>query len=619
MRQLVRSRWFALADLALVLACGFIWIARPQGGAWVLLVALLPWLARIVTGQYRHKFSGLDLPIAVFLLTAGVGVWAAYDGQAAWAKFWVLVAAVLIYAALAGQPEANLSEVAGLTGLMGVMIAVYFALSYDWHLQSSDFTFLNRLGPAWMAVRPELALRPANPNVVGGLLAMLVFFPLALGLSSWREQRYNWAALACACTLLILIGLLLTSSRGAWLAFGAALGFWFAWGISGLLANPLRLGRTSIFAMIVCVGILLTVWFVLTFPGGFLGLIARLPGLESGSSRLDLARSAFNLIGDAPLTGGGLWAFPGLFSQYIMVTPYFVYNYSHDLYLDVILEQGVVGGVALLTVFLLSGLALASRMGKATGKGLIATLSVATLASLIALLLHGLVDDALYGGRGTPLLLLVPGMAVALYRATQPAESRITAPSRQGLVNNVTPFGLAILLGLVLLIGWRKPLLASWQANLGSVQLAKLDLHGWPSDRWNENPDVSATRSAQAAFVQSLALDPANRTANHRMGLIAMQAREFQTARGYLEMAYSQDPEHRGVIKSLGYCYVWLDHLEDAAELLADIPEAEYEMSMYSRWWKAQGRADLSEQALKMKAILHDRNSTTIGRSTDTK
>jgi hypothetical protein len=51
-------------------------------------------------------------------------------------------------------------------------------------------------------------------------------------------------------------------------------------------------------------------------------------------------------------------------------------------------------------------------MGKVPGRSLIATLSLATLASLVAVLLHGLVDDALYGNRGTPLLLLVPGMAV---------------------------------------------------------------------------------------------------------------------------------------------------------------------------------------------------------------
>jgi hypothetical protein len=92
-----------------------------------------------------------------------------------------------------------------------------------------------------------------------------------------------------------------------------------------------------------------------------------------------------------------------------------------------------------------------------------------------------------------------------------------------------------------------------------------------------------------------------------------MQAREYLTAKGYLEMAHSQDSKHRGVIKSLGYCYVWLDQLEDAAELLADIPEAEYEMGVYSWWWKTQGRADLADRALEMKAILHDLKSTTSG------
>jgi hypothetical protein len=57
----------------------------------------------------------------------------------------------------------------------------------------------------------------------------------------------------------------------------------------------------------------------------------------------------------------------------------------------------------------------------------------------------------------------------------------------------------------------------------------------------------------------------------------------LSNAQGYLETPIPGSQTSRGD-QMLGYCYVWLDQLEDAAELLADIPEAEYEMSVYS-WW----------------------------------
>jgi hypothetical protein len=88
-------------------------------------------------------------------------------------------------------------------------------------------------------------------------------------------------------------------------------------------------------------------WFVLTFRG-FLGLLDQLPGLADGSSRLDLAQRSIS-IGDAAFTGGGLWLFQDFFPIHY---GYSVFRCTTTamIFLDVALEQGVVGGVALLMV-----------------------------------------------------------------------------------------------------------------------------------------------------------------------------------------------------------------------------------------------------------------------------
>jgi hypothetical protein len=42
MRQLLKSRWFALVDLLLVIVGGAVWMLKPEMGLWSILIALSP-------------------------------------------------------------------------------------------------------------------------------------------------------------------------------------------------------------------------------------------------------------------------------------------------------------------------------------------------------------------------------------------------------------------------------------------------------------------------------------------------------------------------------------------------------------------------------------------------
>jgi thioredoxin-like negative regulator of GroEL len=76
-----------------------------------------------------------------------------------------------------------------------------------------------------------------------------------------------------------------------------------------------------------------------------------------------------------------------------------------------------------------------------------------------------------------------------------------------------------------------------------------------------------------------------------------MYRREFDSAAHFLETALSQAPAHRGIIKALAYCYVWLGDMEKAQVLLRQIPEAAEELDVYIWWWTTQQRSDLSAKA----------------------
>jgi tetratricopeptide (TPR) repeat protein len=106
-------------------------------------------------------------------------------------------------------------------------------------------------------------------------------------------------------------------------------------------------------------------------------------------------------------------------------------------------------------------------------------------------------------------------------------------------------------------------------------------------------------------FQRALEYDADNQTANHRLGLLAATARNFELAAGYLQKAYDVNPSHRGIIKNLGYSYVWLGQADEAQPLLARIPETKYELDVYVWWWGNQKRDDLAAYALQMSGSLN--------------
>jgi O-antigen ligase len=463
MDRLVSSRWFALADLILVLGCGAIWIAWPAAGGWPILIALLPWAVRLAAGLFPFQKSILDFPIIAFLLTAGVGVWAAYDREAALVKFWILISAVLLYYALAGQPKANLRILTGLFGAMGVCIAAYFLLSQDWSINSrGDFSWINRIWTWIILSRPALSLWKLPPNQAGGLLVLLLPFTLAFVLDSWKKHKRCLIVIAVLCATVMVVGLILTSSRGAWLALLVGMGIWGIWWLCERITGGEIRKAGTIFGVVLAGLLILGLVGVMLTPGGVLGLTNRLPGLPDGGSRLNLAKSALQLISDFPLTGGGLRSFPGLYSQYIMVTPFLLFEYSHNFMLDVALEQSVFGWLAIVLIFGISFIFLVKFIAGSRRDSELRIFAEATLTGILVVVLHGLVDDALYGDAGNPLLFLLPGMAIGIVKFS---ESHLVAKTNQRNFQKWLVLGgvtfVMIGFGVVAL---RKPLLGIWHA-----------------------------------------------------------------------------------------------------------------------------------------------------------
>jgi tetratricopeptide (TPR) repeat protein len=207
---------------------------------------------------------------------------------------------------------------------------------------------------------------------------------------------------------------------------------------------------------------------------------------------------------------------------------------------------------------------------------------------LIVVIIHGMVDNYLYNGAGTVLALFLVGLSM-----NKVAHDQAGVRSRVDLKT----IGVITIIWLLIALVNINQIRAIWFANLGAVQLAKVELDGFPETGWAGDEIVPRLDAAGAALQAALQFDPANRTANQRLGMISMYRRDFEAAVRYLEIAHAQAPQHRGIIKSLAYTYVWLGRMEQAQEYLAQIPEAQEELDVYVLWWEAHGRSDLFENA----------------------
>lgn len=127
--------------------------------------------------------------------------------------------------------------------------------------------------------------------------------------------------------------------------------------------------------------------------------------------------------------------------------------------------------------------------------------------------------------------------------------------------------------------------------------MARIELRGYPTGEWSDGSDVTELGLARMRFERALQFNADNRTALHRLGLMAMLERDYESAQGYLYPAYLLDRGHRGIRKALMYSYVWSDKIPQALPLLKEYPEATAELGVYQWWWGQRGFPHLSRLA----------------------
>jgi len=395
-------------------------------------------------------------------------------------------------------------------------------------------------------------------------------------------------------TAMIVLVSALTISRRIELIGIGVIGLWILWRISTFAASDARV--RIVFPILVLLYV--TALIIVGYLGQVRGAAGTTPSDYGTNSRAELFERGVYFLADYPITGAGLGSFPGLYSQYMLVIPYFYFTNSYNLFLDVAIEQGLIAG-SILIILYVGGVLLVAKTMVNDPPNELRLMRWLGLFALIVTIVHGIFYDYLYNGNGTGLLFYPLGMAmIGVANRSNSANRAFQLPravSRSKRVMIGTLFAVIAVMALNL-----NKLIPLWYANLGAVQMSQVELKDFPTGQWATSEIVPRLGMADTTLHSALQYDFRNQTANYRLGLISMLRQDFTTAVANLETAYQEAPNHRGIIKSLGYCYVWLGDMDQAWLLLKQIPEAQDEMSVYIWWWGTQGRPDLAKNASRM-------------------
>jgi len=355
--------------------------AWVPGVAWTaLLVALLVLNPPVASDDRTARLPPLAVPVLVYGATVLVAFAASPAPELGLPILRSTVTGILLFLVASSSLRSWGDITTALLGTSGAAVLIGgFACLQRVTGASTGIGFITSTG----ALVDRVTAGFGHPNLLGGFLVVLV--PLAAAAAVLDDQ---WRFVHLAGLVLALGGIYASFSRGALLA---------------VLLMPLLLlkGRALLLlapAALVVVGVavpsVMTERFALGGQNG-----AEIAG------RRDIWSTAGAIWVEQPLVGVGLGGFPGSYAtvrvigkQFLADTRFEPPPHAHNLELQLLAEQGLVGFLAFLTVAGTAGLN-ALRLRR-SGQRRHAVLGAALLASLVGILVHNLFDVTLVENAG---------------------------------------------------------------------------------------------------------------------------------------------------------------------------------------------------------------------------
>ena len=361
-----------------------------------------------------------DLALLVLVIALAVSLAITPDLGRTLRAAWPLLAGILLCGLIARWPHTRARLIGVWYGLIlaegGMCLLGLMGMKAKAHVLWPQ---LQQVLTALLAARDELfgsTLNLFHPNVVAGSLVVLLPFCLAGALHSCTSTPSAWEekVLVVLSAILWLVGcavVILTQSRGAYLGLAA-----------GMLTLALLWPRTL---LVVLPAAAVGVGGVMLAEGWTkLGKLLALADPTFGLGwRSGVWANGLRIVASFPYTGVGLGCF-----RLVTATLFPMAgagsvdaSHAHNLYLQVAIDLGIPGLVAYLACLGLSFLLLAKAYrawGRRHEAGL-RLLAAASIAALVGMCVHGLVDVVVWGNKGAFLPWAIVGLSAALYHVSE--------------------------------------------------------------------------------------------------------------------------------------------------------------------------------------------------------
>ena len=408
-------------------ACPLVWnqpvllgTTAHRGHAVIMTLAVLAWLAHIIGGIVRGAIRlprpWVAAPAAAVVFAAVLSSITSVNKNASLLFVLQLGTGALLFCLVAvpGNSRTRRWAVAAMVAA-GCLVAILALREYAQQRAAG--------GEVWRAFALFF-----NPNLLAGFLAVVI--PLAVaGIAT--QNRLARIAFAYA-ALLMLVALVLTGSRGGWLAFLTGALILFA--VAGVAVGRARLGLIGALGAVLAATAL-----AIALPP----LRARLATAFSGQEHLFRAltwKATLRIAAAYPVLGSGPGTFEFVFPKYAIAG---FTRMAHQNYLQVLAENGPAGLAAFLWLMAL-GVVMSARAVR-RGESPDRLAAAACLAGIGASLAHGFIDYTWFVGGIATTIWLLAGIGAGL-GAPPGGEMVVSVPRKSRALVALAAFAAAIAL-----------------------------------------------------------------------------------------------------------------------------------------------------------------------------
>jgi putative inorganic carbon (HCO3(-)) transporter len=396
--------WFAL------LAPLFLF--PPMGKSWLVLILLLPlpWIISAASGEDPLPLTALNGPLGLLTLMVLVSLWATYDISFSASKVLGVVLGLAMFFAVVGVIEGRTRVRIALDVFVaaGTSLAVVGLLGTSWIGKVAGLQRITAHLPAVIRGVPGQS-EGFQPNAIAGALVM--FVPLQIALVLRRRQGPVLRVLHLLALGVTFGTVLLTQSRGGWIALVVGVGAWCLW--------ESRRTRVALIIAVLVAAVMTAATWTRLHP-----LLVRAAGTglrADTESRLELWSRAIYGIQDFPITGMGMNTFrrvmPLLYPAFLS-SPDVDVAHAHNHLLQAALDLGLPGLIGYLSLWFLAGAMrrAADRDERRIAGGL--------AAGMIAYFVFGTADTIALGAKVGIFFWIALALIVALHRTSdEGAES----------------------------------------------------------------------------------------------------------------------------------------------------------------------------------------------------